>query len=252
MKFDPFCINCECVKYHTRVIFPSTSEVYGMSTDETFNEEKTNLVVGPISKQRWIYSCSKQLLDRIIFAYGENNNLPFTIFRPFNWIGPKLDDLHEPKEGSSRVLTQFISNILYTGEIKLINGGQQHRSFTYIDDGISALMKIIENKDNCAEKRIFNIGNPKNDLSIHDLAHKLVDIVKSYPKFKEKAEAVKFIDVDGEAHFGKSYQDLGHRVPSIENAKKYLDWEPKIDFETALRKTLDYHFNEEKVLSLVS
>ena len=85
-----------CHKYNKRLIFPSTSEVYGMCTDKEFDEKDSNLILGPISKQRWIYSCSKQLLDRIIWAYGKDN-LHFTLFRPFNWIGPKLDSFEAAK-----------------------------------------------------------------------------------------------------------------------------------------------------------
>ncbi|CAO5681841.1 MAG: Bifunctional polymyxin resistance protein ArnA [Holosporales bacterium] len=231
----------QCVKYKKRIIFPSTSEVYGMSNDGEFKEDATNCVLGPIHKQRWIYSCSKQLLDRIIFAYGERDNLDYTLFRPFNWVGPKLDRLNEEKEGSSRVVTQFISNILFHSEIKLVDGGSQRRSFTCIDDGIAALMKIIENKQGCATRKIFNIGNPKNDYSIKELADILVDLFKEYPTHKHLGEKVKIISVDSEQHFGAGYQDLGVRVPSIENAKKYLEWEPKYTLKDALKKTLDYH-----------
>ena len=80
----------DCVKYNKRIIFPSTSEVYGMCTDKNFDEDSSNPVVGPINKQRWIYSVSKQLLDRVIWAYGDKNGLKFTLFRPFNWMGPRL------------------------------------------------------------------------------------------------------------------------------------------------------------------
>lgn len=233
-----------CVFYKKRVVFPSTSEVYGMSPEETFDEETTSLVLGPINKQRWIYSCSKQLLDRVIYAYGVKEGLDYTLIRPFNWIGPKLDRIDSQKEGSSRALTLFISNILYHGEIKLVNGGSQRRCFTYIDDGIGALLKIIENKDGAASQKIFNLGNPKNDFSIKDLAHITVEAMKAYPKYRELAEKVKIVEVDGEAHYGKHYQDTGFRVPSIENAKKHLGWEPAIDMEAALKKTLDYYFKE--------
>jgi nucleoside-diphosphate-sugar epimerase len=82
-----------CVKHKKRIIFPSTSEVYGMCPDKEFNEETSNLVLGPIHKQRWIYSCSKQLLDRVIYAHGVHDNLDYTLFRPFNWVGPKLDNI---------------------------------------------------------------------------------------------------------------------------------------------------------------
>src|SRR5262249_12290835 len=94
----------KCVQYKKRLIFPSTSEVYGMCPDGEFDEEVSPLVYGPIHKQRWIYSCSKQLLDRVIYAYGQSEKLRFTLFRPFNWIGPNLDNIDAPKEGSSRVL----------------------------------------------------------------------------------------------------------------------------------------------------
>ena len=82
-----------------------------MCADPEFDEDNSPLVLGPIRKQRWIYSCSKQLLDRVIAAYGQQEGLRFTLFRPFNWIGPKLDDIDAAKEGSSRVVTQFIVNL---------------------------------------------------------------------------------------------------------------------------------------------
>lgn len=229
------------VKYNTRVIFPSTSEVYGMCQDPAFNEKNSNLVCGPIHKERWIYSCSKQLMDRVIYAYGKHNNLQFTLFRPFNWIGPKLDDLTATKEGSSRVLTQFISNVLQGKNIHLVNGGEQRRSFTCIDDGINALMKIIDNKAGCADGRIFNIGNPNNDLSIKELAEMLVEQIKTYRKYKELAEKTKIITVKADDYYGEGYQDISARVPSIDNARQYLDWVPTIDIKESLKKTLDYH-----------
>lgn len=234
----------QCHKYNTRVIFPSTSEVYGMCSEPEFDEENSNLVLGPIHKERWIYSCSKQLMDRVIYAYGKHHGLKFTLFRPFNWIGPKQDKVNDPKEGSSRVVSQFLSNILHGKNIQLVNGGEQRRSFTFIDDGIDALLKIIENKDNCADGHIFNIGNPYNELSVKELAHAMVDMVKTYPNHKHLAEKTKIITVEGSDYYGQGYQDVSARKPSIKNAEKYLGWKPKTDFNTALRKTLDYYLAE--------
>ena len=230
----------KCVRYKRRVLFPSTSEVYGMSADTPFNEETSHLVLGPIHKQRWIYSCSKQLMDRVIYAYGREG-LPFTLFRPFNWIGPKLDNILEPKEGSSRVLTQFLGNILRGKDIQLVDGGNQRRSFTYIDDGVDALLRIIENRDGCADGHIFNIGNPRNDCSIKELADALVSLVRSYPRYAALADQVKIVAVNSKEYYGEGYQDILTRVPSIENARNYLGWEPRTDLTTALRRTLDYH-----------
>jgi nucleoside-diphosphate-sugar epimerase len=231
----------KCVRYKKRVLFPSTSEVYGMSADKEFDEETSHLVLGPINKQRWIYSCSKQLLDRVIHAYGMKVGLKYTLFRPFNWVGPKLDNILEPKEGSSRVLTQFIGNILRGREILLVDGGAQRRSFTYIDDGIDALVRIIENKDNAADSRIFNIGNPGNDVSVRELAETLIELIKTYPKYAKLAENVKIVTVTSADYYGEGYQDIQTRVPSVRNAEKYLGWKPTTDLKTALRKTLDYH-----------
>jgi nucleoside-diphosphate-sugar epimerase len=231
----------KCVRYKKRVLFPSTSEVYGMSTDSVFDEDTSNFVLGPINKQRWIYACSKQLMDRVIHAYGMKEGLKYTLFRPFNWVGPKLDNILEPKEGSSRVLTQFIGNILRNRDIQLVDGGVQRRSFTYIDDGIDALIRIIENKGNAADSRIFNIGNPKNDISIRELAETLIELIKTYPAYAKLAENIKLVTVKSGDYYGDGYQDIQTRVPSIKNAEKYLGWKPTTDLRTALRKTLDYH-----------
>lgn len=241
----------QCVKYKKRVIFPSTSEVYGMSQDTSFNEETSQLVLGPINKQRWIYSCAKQMMDRVIYAYGEKEGLDYTLFRPFNWIGPRLDRVDSHKEGSSRALTLFISNILHHGEIKLVNGGEQRRSFTYIDDGIDALMRIIENKNGGATRRIFNIGNPTNDYSVKEFVGMLLDKFKNYPGYSDLANSTKVTIVDGQQHYGASYEDTGFRVPSVENAKTYLGWEPTTTMDVALTKTLDYYLKEKKEVATI-
>lgn len=231
----------QCVRYKKRIIFPSTSEVYGMCEDSAFDEESSCFVLGPTNKQRWIYSCSKQLLDRVIYAYGTHHDLDYTLFRPFNWIGPKLDHVLTPKEGSSRVLTQFISDVLKKQEITLVDGGQQKRTFTDIDDGIDALVRIVENKENCATRRIFNIGNPKNNISIEELATILIQTLKNYPLFKERAEKTIIKHVASKEHYGNYYQDVQNRVPSIKNAMEYLLWKPTVTLEESIKKTLNYH-----------
>lgn len=232
----------QCVDYGKRLIFPSTSEVYGMCPDAEFNEESSNLVLGPIEKERWIYSCSKQLLDRIIYAYGNHKNLDFTLFRPFNWIGPRQDNIFATKEGSSRVLTQFISNVLQGKDIQLVDEGSQRRCFTYIDDGIDALVKIIANDQQIASGKIFNIGNPNNNYSIRELAELVVNKMQYYPQTKELASKTSIVSTSAKQYYGTGYQDVKDRVPAITNAKKYLDWEPKIDMATAITKTLDFYF----------
>jgi nucleoside-diphosphate-sugar epimerase len=235
----------QCVKYGKRVVFPSTSEVYGMCPETEFDEEESTLVLGPIHKERWIYSCAKQMLDRVIYAYGKHEGLRYTLFRPFNWIGPRLDSINTAKEGSSRVLTQFLYNIVMGEPINLVDGGNQRRSFTYLEDGIDCLMKIIENQDGCADGGIFNIGNPANDLSVKELAVRLRDLVKEYPHYRARAESCRILDVTSEEFYGSGYQDIVTRVPSIKNAAQRLGWAPVTGVDEALKKTLDYYLVHE-------
>ena len=235
-----------CHKYNKRVIFPSTSEVYGMSPDTEFDEENSPLMLGPINKERWIYSCAKQMLDRVIYAYGNHKGLKFTLFRPFNWIGPKLDSIHTAKEGSSRVLTQFLYDILAGEPIQLVDGGNQRRSFTYIEDGIDCLMRIIANENGCADGQIFNIGNPANDLSVKELAHKLRDMVAEFPLYRDKAEKCVIEEISSDTFYGKGYQDMLTRVPSVRRAKECLGWEPVTTADDALRKTLEFYLVDER------
>jgi nucleoside-diphosphate-sugar epimerase len=233
-----------CAKYKKRIVFPSTSEVYGMCDDKNFDEDTSPLVMGPVKMQRWIYACSKQLLDRVIWAYGEKEGLHFTLFRPFNWIGPKLDSLNTAKEGSSRVITQFIGNLVEGKAIQLVNGGKQKRVFTYLDDGIDCLVKIIENKNNVCQKQIFNIGNPKNEMSIKDLATRLRELYLKHPLRNPSKKVPPLEIVREQAYYGKGYQDIQRRMPSIKKAQKLLGWTPKVDRDTAIRKTLDYFLKE--------
>ncbi|UDG79936.1 bifunctional UDP-4-amino-4-deoxy-L-arabinose formyltransferase/UDP-glucuronic acid oxidase ArnA [Candidatus Steffania adelgidicola] len=229
-----------CVKYQKRIIFPSTSEVYGMCTDALFDEDHSNLIVGPINKQRWIYSVSKQLLDRILWAYGEKEGLRFTLFRPFNWIGPRLDNLNAARIGSSRAITQLILNLIEGSPIKLVDGGAQKRCFTDISDGIEALFLIIENKKNNCDGQIINIGNPENEASIRQLAELLMVSFQRHPLRHNFPPLAGLLDVESSSYYGKGYQDVEHRKPSIRNAKRLLHWTPLVPMPQTIDKTLDF------------
>ncbi|QNQ22268.1 bifunctional UDP-4-amino-4-deoxy-L-arabinose formyltransferase/UDP-glucuronic acid oxidase ArnA [Kosakonia sp. SMBL-WEM22] len=230
----------DCVKYNKRIIFPSTSEVYGMCTDKVFDEDNSNLVVGPVSKQRWIYSVSKQLLDRVIWAYGEKEGLRFTLFRPFNWMGPRLDNLNAARIGSSRAITQLILNLVEGSPIKLVEGGKQKRCFTDISDGIEALFRIIENRDGRCDGEIINIGNPDNEASIKELAEMLLESFEQHPLRHRFPPFAGFRDVESSSYYGKGYQDVEHRKPSIRNAKRCLQWEPTVAMRQTVDETLDF------------
>jgi len=224
-----------CVKHRKRLVFPSTSEVYGMCRDKEFDPEASELVLGPINKPRWIYSCAKQMMDRVIHAYGMQVGLDYTLFRPFNWIGAGLDSLNTPKEGSSRVITQFLGHIVRGENIKLVDGGRQKRSFTYIDDGIDALMKMIENPNGVASGKIYNVGNPRNNFSIETLAEMMLKLASRYPEYEKTARKVKLVPVRSEQYYGKGYQDVQNRVPKITNTCRDLAWKPRVTMQQALK-----------------
>src|SRR5213596_2740800 len=228
-----------CVRHKKRLVFPSTSEVYGMSPDRQFDADNSPLVYGPISKQRWIYACSKQLMDRVIWAYGEKEGLDFTLFRPFNWIGAGLDSIATAKEGSSRVLTQFFGHIVRGEKINLVDGGRQKREFTYIEDGIDALMAIIANRGGSTSGKIYNIGNPRNNLSVRELARTMVDLALEYPEYRDAARKVRIVRTSAERYYGRGYQDMQNRVPNIAATKRDLGWRPRVGMKDALRYIYD-------------
>ena len=273
----------QCAKFGTRVIFPSTSEVYGMCEDEQFNEETSNFIYGPIHKQRWIYACAKQMMDRVIWAMGQHKGLQFTLIRPFNWIGSGLDSLSTPKEGSSRVVTQFLGNILRGEPVTLVDGGEQRRCFTYVDDGIDCLLKIIRNEGGRCDGKIFNIGNPDNDYSIRELAAMMIRIVQDFSDmpgagdnywlagaapavsniryddplrtlllapYPSEMLPCQFREISGKEYYGPDYQDVGYRVPDITNAQEILGWTPRVSLEEALRLTIASYLDSHKNGSL--
>ena len=228
-----------CVRHGKRLVFPSTSEVYGMCPDREFDPEVSPLVYGPIGKPRWIYACAKQLMDRVIWAYGEEARLDFTLFRPFNWIGSGLDSISTAKEGSSRVVTQFFGHIVRGETIKLVDGGKQKRAFTFIEDGIDALMTIIENPKGVASGKIYNVGNPKNNYSVRELAQMMVKLALQYDEYRANAKKVKLVKTTAGEYYGKGYQDVQNRVPKIANTVKELGWKPRTNMAQALKHIFD-------------
>jgi UDP-4-amino-4-deoxy-L-arabinose formyltransferase/UDP-glucuronic acid dehydrogenase (UDP-4-keto-hexauronic acid decarboxylating) len=152
--------------------------------------------------------------------------------------------LDTAKEGSSRVVTQFIAELMMKRPISLVDGGSQKRCFTYVDDGISALVKILENKDDRCKNKIINIGNPHNDCSIKELAHIMKKIFMGHPSHINDDAYSEIIEVPSDTFYGKGYQDIYTRKPSIEQARTLLHWEPQVGLEESLKMTI-YSFLEE-------
>ncbi|OGV74607.1 MAG: bifunctional UDP-glucuronic acid oxidase/UDP-4-amino-4-deoxy-L-arabinose formyltransferase [Lentisphaerae bacterium RIFOXYB12_FULL_65_16] len=233
-----------CVRYGKRIIFPSTSEVYGMCDESEFDEDNSKLILGPIRMQRWIYSCSKQLLDRVIWAYGQQQGLKFTLFRPFNWVGPRLDSLKAARIGSSRAITQLILNLVEGTPILLIDGGSQKRCFTDVTDGVECLYRIVENATGVCDGQIINIGNPDNEASIRELAQMLVAKFDAHPLRAKFPPFAGYREVESRSYYGAGYQDVQNRKPSIRNARRLVGWSPTVGMEKSVEQTLDFFLRD--------
>ncbi|WP_447964893.1 bifunctional UDP-4-keto-pentose/UDP-xylose synthase [Nitrospira sp. Ecomares 2.1] len=246
-----------CVALNKRLIQFSTCEVYGktpasfmnghlLNSDDprhaTFSEDSTNLIMGPVNKHRWIYASAKQLLERVLHAYGLELGFNYTIIRPFNFIGPKIDFLLSEGEGIPRVFSFFMDALLTGTNMKLVNGGHHRRCYTYIDDAVDAIYRIIMDVNGVCNREIFNIGTPSNEISIRELAIKMQDIfVRRYPR--NDLPLPQIVDVSGEEFYGKGYEDSDRRIPDISKAEALIGWKPQWGLNELLESTMDYYVN---------
>lgn len=240
----------DCVETDTRLIQFSTCEVYGKlgnrsKEDIVFNEDASDLVMGPIENHRWIYASAKQLLERMVHAHGMENGLEWTIIRPFNFIGPEMDYIiTDPDEGTPRVFASFMSAMLYDHPMYLVEDGENKRTFTSIKDAVAATELIIENRGDHFTNEIVNIGTPRNEVSIREFAHLMRDIyqdlspIGTLPEIKE---------VSGEEFYGDGYEDCERRIPDIQKLKD-AGWTPEDGLRETLEDAMAYYIEEhEKV-----
>jgi UDP-apiose/xylose synthase len=230
-----------CIKFKKRLIQFSTSEVYGRSEGRRhpFNEDDSTLIMGPIKNQRWIYASSKELLERIIYAHGQEGDLDFTIVRPFNFVGPKIDYLVEAGAlGGPRVFSHFLSALLSGGPMRLVDGGNAHRTYTHISDASRAIKLIIERPDNC-HNQIFNIGNPHNGATVRELAHLMIGL---YGELTGRSAKANIEDISGSDFYGAGYEDCDWRVPDIAKISA-LGWTPVVDLRETFRSTMAWYLD---------
>jgi UDP-apiose/xylose synthase len=250
----PLKIVERCAALKKRLIHFSTCEVYGTtvshnadmpfnSNTDVFREDSTPLVLGPIRAQRWTYACAKQLLERAIYAHGIEHGLDYTIIRPFNFIGPRMDFLPGVDgEGVPRVLACFMDALLSQKPLKLVDGGKSRRAFTDINDAVDAIMAILTEPQN-ATGRIFNIGNPANETTIADLAKTMINLYRDVrPEYADFPYCTK--TVTSMEFYGAGYEDSDRRVPDISAAKKHLGWIPAIPLADALMSSMAFYIKE--------
>jgi UDP-glucose 4-epimerase len=211
-----------CHRYDKKLVFSSTSEVYGKSKDTPFREDGDRLL-GSTQIDRWCYSTSKAVGEHFCFAYGKLG-MPVVIVRFFNAYGPRLD-----KIDVGRVITIFMGQLLRGEDLTVIGDGKQTRAFTYVDDSVAALA-AAGFKDG-AVGGIFNIGNDK-ETTILELAEAMIRV---YPETGSKIKYVRQQEI-----YGESYEDIPRRYPDITRMRTILGVDPKTPLEEGLRKTIEW------------
>ncbi|HEX9899687.1 MAG TPA: NAD-dependent epimerase/dehydratase family protein [Candidatus Methylomirabilis sp.] len=208
-------------KYNRKVVFSSTSEVYGRNPRVPFREDDDR-VLGSTRIDRWCYSTSKAAAEHFCFAY-HRLGLPVVILRYFNVYGPRLD-----KIDVGRVITIFMGQVLRGDPVTVIGDGSQTRCFTYIDDAIRATVESGMNDRAVGE--ILNVGSDV-ETSILELAETMIRIAGSPSKI---------VFVPQEAVYGERYEDVPRRVPCVKRTQEILGVEAETPLEKGLRQTIDW------------
>ena len=206
-----------------KFVFASTSEVLGRNPNVPWDEE-ADRVLGPPSINRWCYSTGKALVEHYLYAYGQQENLPFVIMRFFNVYGPRCDDL-----GQGRVIPIFLERFL-NGEPVVIHGdGKQTRCFTYIEDTAEAVVELSLN--DAALGQCFNVGS-NVETSILELAQAM----KRVGGFKNELVFKPHLEV-----FGPSYEDIPRRIPKVERIAKVIGWKATTPLDEGLASTIEFY-----------
>lgn len=245
-----------CAQLHKWIIHFSTSEVYGRTVASYLKEEdysdkdlfeqredETPLIMGPIHNQRWSYATAKQLIERYIFALHKEAGLTFTIIRPFNFFGPRMDYIPgRDGEGVPRVLACFMQALLDGKAMQLVDGGRAKRTITSIHDAIDALFLIIGNAS-AAQNQIFNIGNAKNEISIAELAVLMREIFADISR-DATVRQHPIEHISSSEFYGAGYEDCDRRVPDMTKTRQLLGWSPSRSLQETLRETVRYYYRE--------
>ena len=218
----------KCLQDKAKIVFASTSDVYGKNEKIPFHEE-SNLVLGPTNVKRWTYASSKLIGEQLIIAYNDEYDLEYTIMRFFGSYGPNQNTTWWG--GPQSV---FMQNILEDKPIEIHGDGLQTRTFTYVEDTVQGIVKcIFEEK---SKNNVFNIAsNPDEEICIKDLGYKIWKLMRP----EDNRPHIKFIPY---STFGK-YEDVMRRVPDISKIKNMLGYEPAFKLDEGLKTTIDWQVN---------
>jgi UDP-glucose 4-epimerase len=209
-------------KKKKRVLIASTSEVYGKSTKFPFSEED-DLVLGPTTKGRWSYACSKAIDEFLALAYYRERKLPVTIVRLFNTVGPRQTGRY------GMVLPTFVRQALSGEPLTVFGNGEQSRCFTHVGDIVSGLGQCVSS--NAAIGQVFNLGNTE-EVTMNALAEKVIEATES-------TSAIKYLSYD-EA-YGEGFEDMQRRVPDISKARQWFGYTPTQSLDDIIESVVAYY-----------
>lgn len=208
-------------RYLRKVLITSTSEIYGKSEAVPFKEDDDR-VLGPTTKSRWSYSCSKGIDEFLALAYYKEKRLESVIMRLFNTVGPRQTGRY------GMVIPRLVKQALAGKPLTVYGDGQQVRCFTYVDDVVAAAVKLMETPE--AVGQVFNIGNDQG-VTIAELAEKI-------KKFTKSSSEIIFIPYD--QAYEEGFEDMRLRVPSLEKAKRTIGYSPKVQLDEILKKVIEH------------
>jgi UDP-glucose 4-epimerase len=206
------------------VLVASTSEVYGKSADVPFRED-ADLVLGPTSKHRWAYACSKLIDEFLALAYWKERKLPVIIVRLFNTVGPRQTGRY------GMVIPNFVRQALAGQPITVFGDGTQSRSFTYVGDVVRAVVALINEPR--AIGQVFNIGNG-TEITIRELAEKVKKMTGS---------SSEIVTVPYEKAYEAGFEDMPRRVPDISRLRALIGYEPTVELDETLTRVIE-HFRQ--------
>jgi UDP-glucose 4-epimerase len=212
------------MKNFVRLLFASTSDVYGKNPNLPFSES-SDLMIGSPENKRWAYALSKLHTEFLVSAAGRSSGLPYQIMRFFGCYGPNMA---EGWWGGPQSV--FIQQALNNEAFTIHGDGAQTRSYIFIDDLVDAVFRLVEDVE--LDSGIWNIcAEPSSEISVIDLAKEIQAIV--HPDESLNVEWIPY------ETFGK-YEDVMRRVGSADKAKKHLNWEAKVELREGLKRTIDW------------
>jgi UDP-glucose 4-epimerase len=202
------------------VLIASTSEVYGKSATVPFSED-ADLVLGPTSKHRWAYACSKMIDEFLALAYWKERKLPVIVVRLFNTVGPRQTGQY------GMVVPSLVRQALAGEPITVFGDGTQSRSFTYVGDVVRAMVALINEPR--AVGQVFNIGNGQ-EISIGDLALQIKKMTGSQSPI---------VKIPYDQAYEAGFEDMPRRVPDISRLRALIGYEPQVELDEILTRVID-------------